>query len=339
MAIRALLGLALSVGLMGYAHSAPQLLLLRMLQGATGGFVAACIALVGTSVPKDRLGSALGFLQSGVIAGHFVGPLLGGLMADQVGFRNVFRITGGILVLVAVLVALAVREEYVPDERARRSSYFDNFRMLGRSVELRALFLVIFFSQAGMMMLNPLMSLLVKELPHDPAALGKLVGLVTAAPALTSFAAAPLWGRLGDTRGPHRVLVIALGACALIYPWGALSIAVWHLFMVRFCLGAFTSAISPTAHSLVGRSADPSRAASAFSLMTSAQMTGSAIGPFVGGPLATAFGIRSMFLITAVMMTAAALGAVRLRRLAVPSVERAAEPSVEAASATHRASA
>jgi MFS family permease len=267
-------------------------------------------------VPKDRLGSALGFLQSAVIAGHFLGPLLGGVMGDWFGFRSVFRITGGILVLVAVLVAVAVREEYVPDERARRSSYAENFRMLYQSPEFRTLFLVIFLSQAGTMMLNPLMALFVKELPHQPDALAKLAGLVTAAPAFSSVAAAPLWGRLGDARGHRLVLVIALGASALIFPWGSLVHAVWQLFLLRFCLGMFSSAISPAAHTLVGKAAEPSRTAGAFSLMTSAQMTGSAIGPFAGGPLATLFGIRTMFLVTALFMAAAAFAAVRLHRLA-----------------------
>ena len=69
-----------------------------------------CIALVGTSVPKDRLGSALGFLQSGVIAGNFIRPLVGGLLAGLRGLAQLIfvasilgaLVVGGFLALAAL---------------------------------------------------------------------------------------------------------------------------------------------------------------------------------------------------------------------------------------------
>ena len=314
MAVRALLGLAIAVGLMGYAQNAYHLLGLRLLQGALGGFVAAAIALVGSSVPRDRLGGALGTLQTAVVSGHLIGPLFGGFLSDRYGFRPTFQITGGILIVATLLVVTLVREEFTPPPTEAKPGYYQSFRLLIGIPQLRQIFVVMALTQAGIMLLNPLFSLFVKELQVAAADLGKVAGLISAAPAITSVLAAPLWGRLGDQRGHARMLALALGIAALIYPWGYVATVWWHLFCLRLALGAFTAAISPSAHAIAAHSVEEHRTAGAFSVLSSAQMLGAAVGPFVGGPLASAIGIRSLFPVTAALLLAAAVGCLMVHR-------------------------
>jgi MFS transporter, DHA1 family, multidrug resistance protein len=318
MAIRALVGLAVSVGLMAYAQNVYQLLALRMLQGMFGGFVAESIALVGSSVPRERVGSALGFLQTGVVTGNFIGPLLGGALAHFFGYRSTFLITGGALVVAMLLILFLVKETHTPDPSERRS-VAANVRGLLQVPVLRWMVLTVVLSQAGMMLINPQISLFIKDLVGAGKSVDLWAGYVTAAPALTSFIMSPVWGKLGDRRGHAQVLGLALLGAALVVPWGFLVTAAWQLMIVRLLMGGFTSALNPSNHAVAAHSVEPTRTAGAFSLISSAQMFGACVGPFASGPLAEHYGARPLFIATAVLLFLASLGAFRVRALFRPS--------------------
>ena len=63
MVIRAVFGLAISQALIGLSQSVEMLFLFRMLQGALSGFIAAALALVASSTPREHAGYALGLLR------------------------------------------------------------------------------------------------------------------------------------------------------------------------------------------------------------------------------------------------------------------------------------
>jgi MFS family permease len=77
---------------MGFAVSAPQLLILRLFQGSLAGFMAPAIALMACCAPENRTGQALGTLQFSIVSGMIVGPLLGGVLSHLTGL--VFGIAG-----------------------------------------------------------------------------------------------------------------------------------------------------------------------------------------------------------------------------------------------------
>lgn len=312
MAIRALVGLAVAVGLMGFAQNVYQLFGLRLLQGAFGGFVAAAIALVGTSVPRERLGSALGFLQTAVVAGNLIGPLMGGELSHRFGYRNTFRITGGALVFAALLIIFLVRERHRPPADDRKRGVAANVRELLRIPELRWTLVAVLFSQAGIMLINPQVSLFVEELVSQGDDLNRIVGLAIAAPALSSFLTAPWWGRWGDRRGHAFVLGTALLAGGFLAPWAALANSAWQLIAIRLGMGTFTSAMNPSTHSVVAHSVEEDRTAGAFSLLSSAQMLGACLGPFASGPLAATLGIRPLFPVTGILLFLAGAAAFRV---------------------------
>jgi MFS transporter, DHA1 family, multidrug resistance protein len=321
MALRALVGLAVSVALMGYAQNVYQLFGLRLLQGMFGGFVAAAIALVGTSVPRERLGSALGFLQTAVVGGNLVGPLLGGELSHYFGYRNTFRITGAALLVAMFLILFLVQERHTRPVEAQRKGVAANVRELLAVPELRWMLLVVVCSQSGIMLVNPQISLFVRNLVQDPENVNRWAGAVTAAPALASFLMAPLWGRAGDRRGHAGVLGLALLGAALVIPWAGLARHIGDLIVIRLFMGAFTSAMNPSTHSVVAHSVEEHRTAGAFSLLSSAQMLGACIGPFSSGPLAASLGLRPLFPVTGALLFMASMAALRVR--ALRSVHRA----------------
>ena len=84
MVVRALFGLAVSQVLVGLSQDVYQLVLFRLLQGGISGFIASSLALVSTNTPKNRIGYALGVLQSSTASGMVLGPFVGGLLADSI---------------------------------------------------------------------------------------------------------------------------------------------------------------------------------------------------------------------------------------------------------------
>ena len=94
MLVRATLGGAVMVVLMGFAQSAEQLVLIRIVQGMLTGVVSATSALVAATVPKEKSGESLGLIQTGIWVGVAVGPLIGGLVSVALGYRASFWITG-----------------------------------------------------------------------------------------------------------------------------------------------------------------------------------------------------------------------------------------------------
>ena len=105
---RAMFGSAISIFLMAWASNVYQLLILRLIQGALTGTIAACTALVSASSPSKKMGFSLGLVQTGFFLGNFLGPLLGGVSADILGLRNSFRITGILLFIAGWLIFLLV---------------------------------------------------------------------------------------------------------------------------------------------------------------------------------------------------------------------------------------
>ncbi len=314
MAVRALLGLAVSVWFMAEVTNVYQLFGLRMLQGAFGGFVAAAIALAGASVPREKLGSALGFLQTAVIGGNLIGPQVGAELSHQFGYRATFRVTGCALIVACILVILLVREADNPNARANTPRFREGVRELLAIPKLRWMMAVVLFTQAGVMLINPQISLFLQELVSDRAHLNRAVGWVSTAPAISAFLLATVWGKWGDRRGHATVLGLALLGASLSAPWAAWSHAVWQVFLIRMAMGGFTSALNPLTNTSVAHCVTESRTAGAFSLISSAQMLGSCLGPFLSGPLAAQFGVRPLFVATSVLLAIAGCASLRAGR-------------------------
>ncbi|CAK8740571.1 Staphyloferrin B transporter [Sodalis praecaptivus] len=95
MLIRASLGMAVAMTLLGMVQSVWQLVALRLLASLLGGYASGSTILVATQTPKARTGWALGMLSSGIMAGNLVGPLIGGTLPPLIGIRATFMLAGG----------------------------------------------------------------------------------------------------------------------------------------------------------------------------------------------------------------------------------------------------
>ena len=114
MVARSMLGGALLLGLMGFATSPWHLLFLRILQGLITGVIPASITLVSSVSPTAYLGISLGILQTALLSGQSVGPLIGGVISDHFGFRIPCFVSFFFFLIGAVLVIIGAKEEFIP---------------------------------------------------------------------------------------------------------------------------------------------------------------------------------------------------------------------------------
>jgi MFS transporter, DHA1 family, multidrug resistance protein len=307
--VLALTGFAVSgVGLsMAFVETAWQLLALRILMGAFGGFAAAGLTLVSSSAPAKRLGYALGWLSAGQIIGTLVGPVLGGAAADITdSIRAPFVLTA-LLSLLAGVIALVVvpREEHAGARAAGpRLPLLARVKVVWATPLLLTLFLTMLFANAGLRTAEPLVVLETQRLLGDHAQLATLAGLAVAVSGVGNMAAAPFLGRRSDHIGYRRTLLISLfGAAAATVPQA--FVESYPLFIAeRFCFGMFVGGCLPPLQALVARATTSELRGAVFGVTSSAAFLGGSLGPLAGGAAAAAFGLGGGFLVAGGLLLA-----------------------------------
>ncbi|TLS54317.1 multidrug efflux MFS transporter [Paenibacillus antri] len=317
MLLRSGFGMAIVMLLMGFATSAWQLLALRMLNGVISGYVPAATALMSASAPKERMGFAMGTLQSGAVAGTILGPFIGGVLAEWVGYRPIFYITGSLLLLASLLAWAVVKENFVRDGSSRKGaavSLGDSFRRLIKAPQIPALFAVTVGIQVAMLSSLLLIPLFVQEL-HGTVRLAFYAGLVGSITGFANMAASPLLGRFADRVGYEKVLTVCLIGAALSFIPQAFVDNIWQLIASRFLLGLFMGGMLPSVNALLRVYTPDGMESRAFGFNSSFLSLGNILGPMIGGALAGWIGIRGIFFFACVMLlTNAAWTWVTLRK-------------------------
>ncbi|WAH42629.1 MFS transporter [Alicyclobacillus fastidiosus] len=301
MLLRAGFGMGIMTTLMGLVHAPWELLLLRLINGVFSGFIAMAISLQASVTPPEKTGRALGLLQTGNVSGSLIGPLVGGVLAETLGYHGVFFFTGAMLVVASIVVLLCVHER--PMTAKQRQKQTASWREL---VPLWSVFLATFMTQLAMMSIEPIVTIFTRHI-YSGTDLSIVAGLVVATSGIANLIGTPTLGRLGDRIGQKKVLVFALVFAALSFIPQALAHSLTLLLVGRFCLGLFLGGMIPSLQVLVRKLAPVSIQATAFGWNSSSMFLGNLVGPLLGGTVAAAYGIRSVFLITMFLLLANAV--------------------------------
>ncbi|MFB9278190.1 MFS transporter [Cohnella cellulosilytica] len=317
MLLRSGFGMSIVMLLMGFATAPWHLLVLRMMNGVISGFMPAAVSLVSSSTPKERMGFAMGTLQSGGTAGAILGPFIGGLLADNFGFRPIFYITGTLLFLASVITWILVHEKFDRAEAAKieQVSVLKGFRELIVIRQLPVLLTVTFLIQFAMLSPMPLIPLYVQQLHGTSENLAFYAGFVGSVTGISNMLCSPILGRLSDRIGAIRILLVCLAGSAVMTIPQAFAGSVGMLLVFRFLLGCFMGGLIPTVNALVRQYTPDGKESRAFGFNTSALSLGNMMGPVVGGALSGWIGIEGLFIISGVMLFVTCIWATRALRL------------------------
>jgi DHA1 family multidrug resistance protein-like MFS transporter len=301
MVIRSMVAAAVTLGLMGLAQTPWHLLALRCLQGVFSGTVTASNTLVATSVPKDRLGQALGIMQVAFFGGTSMGPLVGGYVADRWGFRAACVVAAVLAMAAATLVTLVVRESFTPPPRGERpSGVVAESRAVLAVPGFTTVILVVFLVHLGPTLAAPVLALFIRDLTGGTDT-ATTAGAMFAATGVVSAVAAVVGGRLGDRWGHGVILPVCLLGAAVTYAPQAYVRTVGELLALRLVLGVFLGGLMPSANALLARLVPAERRGSGFALGATATSLANGVGPLGGALAATHLGIREVFLVAGVL--------------------------------------
>jgi DHA1 family multidrug resistance protein-like MFS transporter len=302
MILRAVFGVGTIMSLMGFARNVQQLFALRFLQGCLGGFVPACTALVSTSAPKERMGYALGALQTAMPVGSIAGPILGGLLADLIGYRHIFVVTGFLTFLGGFLVVALVKEEWTPPKKDEKFNLLDNLRFVLTDKQIIGVVISLFVTQVGIMIAQPIFPLFVAQLRVPEKYLATVVGAIFGSAGVTTMLAAPLWGRKADKDGYKRTLNICLLGSGISTAPQAVVNSAYQLLLIRPVMGAFMAGISPAVMSIIAEKTPDTRRGGVLGITSSATLIGGVIGPLSGGFFSPLIGMRMLFILASLFI-------------------------------------
>jgi MFS family permease len=311
--IRASLGMAVAITLIGLAQNIHQLVLLRLLTGALGGYASGAVVLVATQTPKARVGWALGTLSTGSLAGSLTGPLIGGVMPDLIGLRGTFFAGGAVIFVAFLATVLLVREERRPvgHTAGPRTGIWAS---IPDRRPVLAMLLTAMMLMVANMSIEPIITVYVAELAPGTAHVALLSGIVMAVSALASILAAPRLGRLADRIGAWRVIILCLAVSSVLLVPQAFAREYWQLVVLRFLMGLSLAGLLPAIAAQIRHSVPDQVTGTMLGFSTSAQYAGQVSGPLVGGLVGGQVGMRWVFAATAVLMAATAVLNVVLRR-------------------------
>lgn len=298
-------GLAISVLLMGFVTNVWQLFGLRLFMGVFTGFISMSQALISTQTPKHIAGKVLGTLQTGSVTGSLFGPLIGGGIADAIGYGTTFQLVSITLIISSLLVLFGINEYKIKSEANAKTNYSSKevlSHITKRPVLLTVMFVSLFI-QIAHFSIQPILSLYVSEL-HGPAHIALFSGIAFSAAGLGNLLMTRRWGRIADRVGYIKILIFLLFMAGIVYFPGAFVTNLWQLIALRFMLGIAIGGIIPVRIAYIRQEAPIAMQGEVLGYNTSIRFFGNIIGPILGGTIAGYFGFSAVFFVTSSLLVA-----------------------------------
>lgn len=333
MFIRALVGAGILIAFMGIAQAVWQLILLRFLMGAFAGTMGAAAALVAATTPRERVGYALGTLQTGLFTANMLGPVIGGIVAANLGIRESFIFCAALYLIAAGLVFTFVHE---PKEsiavrpadggKGRGGSLLANLKTVVSERQILLMMGLLFALWLSTTFVRPVMPISIDDFAEHPssgedrvtlalpfgrfelreeAATGILFGIIGLTSTLAALSVAPLGQRIGYKNCVAGAAILT----GLLYLPVALAGSFGMFCLLLGAVGLFQGAMVPGTNALIAASAPDGMQGSAFGLAASMQSLALLIGPLGGGFVSGLVGIGAVYVVIGVILIAASVAA------------------------------
>jgi len=302
---RSLSSFVLVMVLMAVATEAWHLFALRALQGFVAGYGALAIAMAARSAPREKMATAIGWVQTAQRLAPAFGPVVGGLLSPVVGLRNTFFVAAAVYALAFVLFTVLYREP--PRAQASKPGSvpvafsnilaFENFLLL---------MLVIFGLQVVDRSLGPVLLLHLEGLGYETTAATRLVGVLFSMLALSGALGNQLASMALRRASAQVVITLAIVTAAAALAWFAASATSWALIVALTVVGAGIGIATTAAFTAAGAVIPTAAHGASFGFLTGASLVGSATGSAVAG-LVAAQSMRVVFVAGVVVLMGLAI--------------------------------
>lgn len=294
-------GIALSIFLMGHVHNVVQFFILRVFMGIVTGFIPTSMAFISKQTPKKIAGKTLGTLQIGSVGGSLFGPIIGGTLADAVGFNYTFIFTSIAITIAGIIIIFGIHEPEI--SRKEKSILYSRKNILWAIFHhplTLNIMLVTSLIQIGNFSIQPLLSLYVSHLTTSEQ-VALLSGITFSAAGVGNILIGRFFGRLADSIGYEKVLTLLLFISVLFILPQAFVTSLWQLIALRFLFGIFSGGLTPVITALIRREAPIEVQGEIMGYNQSFRFLGNIIGPVLGGLISGLTTISTVFYSTALL--------------------------------------
>ncbi|USG08554.1 multidrug transporter subunit MdtG [Latilactobacillus sakei] len=159
-----------------------------------------------------------------------------------------------------------------------------------------------FMAGVAFSLIMPFMSLYIDTLGDFSAAqLSMWSGLTYSITFLVTAIISPWWGKIADRRGRKLMLLRASLGMAIVLGAMGLVQNVYELIALRLLQGVFSGYIS-NSNALIATSAPQEKSGQALGTLTTGTVSGTLLGPLLGGVAAEMTGYRTTFFITGTIL-------------------------------------
>ena len=306
MLVRAAIGMAVVMSLIGVVHSVHELVALRLIAGLVGGYSSASTVMVGSQAPRERAGWALGILSTGALAGNLVGPLIGGLLPEWIGIRGTFFAGGAMIAVAALFTIFLVKEDFNPADhaknRARATSEAAVAVKRTNYVVVAALLVTAMMVLLANMSIEPIITVYIGQLGVPGDHVARMAGIVMAASAFGSMLTAARFGALADRIGSAKVIIGCLVATSVVLVPQAFVHQWWQLAILRGLMGMTLAGLLPSIAKEIRHAVADHNFGKTLGYLQSVQFSGQVIGPLIGGQIGAHVGLRAVFFVTASLL-------------------------------------
>lgn len=291
-------GLALAAvgsAMMGFSYSVGELIAWRFIAGIGGAFftTGSFAYLADISTPENR-GKFMSLQQGSLLIGVDIGPILGGLIADHIGFRWAFYLSG-ISMGVAALWTLSRLPDYKPAAESARPKVSETAKPK-RSNDLHVAIklltnptflmvniftMIVFFTRTG-----TLQSIVPLKAEGDLSMSASQLGLLfSVSMAVNMMFVLPV-GSLTDRIGRKAILLPGILLSVLSLLMFAMGSSVWMFFLAAIVYGMGVGIVGPAPAAYVGDLAPAGKTGITMGIYRSFGDLGFVFGPVLLGFIA-----------------------------------------------------
>lgn len=308
--------LGVVIALMYFTRSPVELLILRMIQGMSGGFLAVGMSLVMNVTPKKQLTWAMGVFQASMVMGVMFGPLVGGMIADTMGYRMPFVIFCALSFFCLAAVRLMVPKQIGQEPARKQESFVKQLSYFMKNPVVRLMVMLQFLCNCGMTGIGPILPLYIKEMMGgDAMAVATIVGTIIFIAGATSVTSSLNVSRLARRVSMPRILIIASLVTGVNFILQYLMPEVWTLGFMRGLTGFSLGMIMPLANTILASAVPAEKRTMVVGFSTSFALMGNVAGPMASGAIAMQWGYGMVFWSTAFCFFLAACVSYRERKI------------------------
>lgn len=308
--------LGVVIAWMYFTRSPVELLILRMIQGMSGGFVAVGMSLIMNVTPKKQLTWAMGAFQASMVMGVMFGPLVGGMIADTLGYRMPFVIFCALSFLCLVAVRLMVPKRIGLEQARGREPFMKQLSYFMKNPVVRLMVMLQFLCNCGMTGIGPILPLYIKEMMGgDAMAVATIVGIIIFVAGATSVTSSLNVSRLAARISMPKILIFASLVTGVNFILQYLMPEVWTLGFMRGLTGFSLGMIMPLANTILAQAVPAEKRTMVVGFSTSFALMGNVAGPMASGAIAMQWGYGMVFWSTAFCFFLAACVIYRERKI------------------------